>query len=191
MNKRPELTHEIAGDQFEDHYWLKNELVAFCRINQIPASGTKILLSARIAAFLRGEPLATEATKRIVRPMPQDFTLEMKIEKGWRCSQALRGFFERMTGKKFGFDEVLRQQIAQGEGITLQQALSAWEQRQEMKPKNTIAPQFEYNRFVRRYRALKPGLKHSEVVTAWKYFRSLPRSTRPTIDELAASGPFS
>lgn len=93
MNKRPELTSETTAAQFEDHYWLKSELVEFCRTNHIPTSGSKMMLNSRIVAFLSGEPLLADAVKRIVGPMPQEFTLEMTIGKGWRCSQALRGFF--------------------------------------------------------------------------------------------------
>ena len=41
MESRPELTVNLDSHTFRDYYYLKEELVAFCRDNHLPASGGK------------------------------------------------------------------------------------------------------------------------------------------------------
>lgn len=41
MNQRPELNQEMCGAKFCSFYYLKQELVGFCRKNRLPASGNK------------------------------------------------------------------------------------------------------------------------------------------------------
>ena len=39
MNERPELNRELNGMTFRNFYYLKQELVEFCRENALPVSG--------------------------------------------------------------------------------------------------------------------------------------------------------
>ena len=41
MVKRPELDKNLSSDTFREFYYLKEELVEFCRQNGLPASGEK------------------------------------------------------------------------------------------------------------------------------------------------------
>lgn len=52
MNERPKPDTNLDSDTFRSYYYLKEELVKFCRENAIPASGGKIELTDRIAYFL-------------------------------------------------------------------------------------------------------------------------------------------
>lgn len=52
MNDRPVLNKHLDGNTFRSYYYLKEELTAFCRQNDIPASGGKLELTDRIAHFL-------------------------------------------------------------------------------------------------------------------------------------------
>ena len=49
---RPELNKSLDAESFRQWYWLKDELVQFCRENSIPTSGGKTALSERISHFL-------------------------------------------------------------------------------------------------------------------------------------------
>jgi len=49
---RPKLDKSLDAESFRQWYWLKDELVQFCRENGIPPSGGKTELSERIAHFL-------------------------------------------------------------------------------------------------------------------------------------------
>ena len=42
---RPKLSNSLAYDDFLDYYWLKEELVVFCRNSSIPSGGAKKELS--------------------------------------------------------------------------------------------------------------------------------------------------
>ena len=52
MSERPVLDRNLDSKTFRDFYYLKEELVNFCRENGIPVSGGKIEITDRIAYFL-------------------------------------------------------------------------------------------------------------------------------------------
>ena len=52
MSDRPEFNRQLDGQTFRSYYYLKDELVAFCRENNLPVSGGKLELTERIAYFL-------------------------------------------------------------------------------------------------------------------------------------------
>ncbi len=52
MEARPELSRKLEEQTFRSYYYLKKELVEFCRENELPVSGGKIELTDRIAGFL-------------------------------------------------------------------------------------------------------------------------------------------
>ena len=45
MSERPDLNKELDGKTFRSFYYLKEELVGFCRENNLPVSGGKIELT--------------------------------------------------------------------------------------------------------------------------------------------------
>ncbi len=52
MNNRPVLDRNLDSKTFLNYYYLKEELVSFCRENGIPTSGGKLDITNRIAYFL-------------------------------------------------------------------------------------------------------------------------------------------
>ncbi len=52
MGERPVLDTNLDSKIFRDFYYLKEELISFCRQNGIPVSGGKIEIADRIAYFL-------------------------------------------------------------------------------------------------------------------------------------------
>ena len=50
--EKPVLNKNVSLKDFKDFYWLKEELVAFCKSNEITTSGGKINLASRIEQFL-------------------------------------------------------------------------------------------------------------------------------------------
>ena len=47
MSERPDLNKELDAQIFRSFYYLKEELVSFCRENNLPVSGGKIELTER------------------------------------------------------------------------------------------------------------------------------------------------
>ena len=52
MTERPVLDKNLDSKKFRDFYYLKEELVDFCRKNGLPVSGGKLQITDRIACFL-------------------------------------------------------------------------------------------------------------------------------------------
>ncbi len=53
MSERPELNGKLDGKNYRSYYYMKEELVAFCRENNLPISGGKIDLIDRIYSMFR------------------------------------------------------------------------------------------------------------------------------------------
>ena len=53
MDKRPVLNKEISVEDYKNFYWYKEELIEFCRSENISKSGGKIELANRIIQYLQ------------------------------------------------------------------------------------------------------------------------------------------
>lgn len=165
---RPDLLSVKSAAEFRNWYWLKEELLMFCRARGLPSSGMKPQVADRIAAFLDGKPF--EVTPQAVRgaQMPSEFTLETVIAKGWRCSPALGAFLRGVCGKTFHFNKPMRDFIHQGAGHTLLEAAEVYRASQgKDAPKREIPPQLEYNRHTREFYEAHPGATREQVLAAW------------------------
>ena len=174
---RPELRPGLAPETFRDWYWLKAELVAFCRANGLPTAGAKRELAECIAAFLTdGTVLRPAPRVRTPRePMPKTLTPATPIGQGWTCGERLRAFFETEVGPSFRFNRALITVIKAPAGRTLGDALAVW-QASEAEPDRAIAPDLEYNAFTRAYSRAHPDATRAEVRDAWRARRETPRS---------------
>ena len=176
---RPEPTPKPSSEDFLDFYWLKKELLGFCRQQSLSTAGSKDELKKHIAHFLAtGERLKPERRPTKRAAMPNIFTRDTIISAGWRSSQALRVFFEKEIGPQFHFIGVMRDFIKQGEGKTLQEAIDVWEADRRSPAKKDIDSQFEYNCLMRAYFEAHPGATHAEALAAWQEKRSGRRSER-------------
>ena len=177
---RPALTRNTSVKDFTDFYWLKAELLDFCRQEGIPCSGSKIELSTRIAHYLEtGDILTTKPKQSSKRntAMPCIFERTTVIGTGWRCSQEIRAFFEQEIGPGFHFNKVMRDFIKNGEGKSLQEAIDAWQDaKRNPASKTEIEPQFEYMRHMRAYFAAHPQASREEALQAWHEKRNQRKS---------------
>ena len=104
MEKRPELNSELKASVFREYYYLKEELVSFCRINDWPTSGSKIELTNRIAHFLETGVIVHPHRKTKKRVTIVDLSENTIIEEDFVCSEYHRGFFREKIGKSFSFN---------------------------------------------------------------------------------------
>ena len=176
--QRPALDLEIDAADFLAFYWLKSELVEFCRVNDLPTSGSKIDLTQRIAHFLKtGELLLPEKRPKL-KSDGQVPTLETIITADYRSNQINRAFFEEIIGKHFHFSTAFQQYFKNNVGKTFGDAVAYWhklEAQEKRGAKKEIAPQFEYNQFIRAYHEQNPDATHQAAVAAWKIYRSQRR----------------
>ncbi|MGL4762258.1 MAG: SAP domain-containing protein [Sarcina sp.] len=85
MNKVPRLNKDLDGKTFQEYYYLKEELVAFCREEGLIVIGSKIELTDRIAHFLdTGEKKVTISRKQRKTINIEIITEDTKIEDNHR-----------------------------------------------------------------------------------------------------------
>ncbi|PAE10699.1 cytoplasmic protein [Niallia circulans] len=185
---RPNLTKDISIDSFKDFYWLKEELQSFCRENGISALGSKIEISDRIETFLRTGEIKKPIRKSKLNSkseIPGDLSLDTIISENHRCSQNVRAFFKTVI-PNFHFSTYIQNYFKNNIGKTYRDAVNAWYKEEERKKdpsyKKIIAPQFEYNQFIRDFFADINNQEKSreEAIEAWNNIKKLPGSNKYT-----------
>lgn len=170
------LHREWSVENFRRAYWLKRDLLEFCRSERLSTVGGKLDLTERIAQYL--ESGRREDTRRPSPPQRQgkiagSLMLSTVIPEGCRCSQDVRAFFEQELGTGFHFNRVMREYLWNNPGRTLGDAAQTWRtSREQGKVKREIEPQFEYNRFTRAFYEAHPNASRVEVIEAWKRERA-------------------
>jgi len=183
---RPALTKDIHIQSFKDYYWLKEELQAFCREHGLSASGSKTEISERIELFLRTGEIkkptrASSSMKKAVASA--ELTLDTVITENHRCSQEVRAFFKSVI-PNFHFSTYIQNYFKENVGKTYRDAVDAWveEEKRKKEPtyKKKIAPQFEYNQFIRDYFAdpSNQGKNREAAIEAWNAIKKLPGSNK-------------
>jgi SAP domain-containing new25/Domain of unknown function (DUF6434) len=165
---RPNLEPSIPVAEFRRWYWLKSELVTFCRHNGLGTGGSKPQLAARIDAYLCGNavPAVIQAKRNAL--MPKVFTRDTIISAGWRCSPALGAYFRGVCGAGFRFNAAIRQFVHEGQGKTLGEAATHYEQSVAPgAPRQPIIAQNQYNQHTRDFFANYPNATRKECLAAW------------------------
>jgi hypothetical protein len=191
VNKRPELTRELSSQRFREYYYLKSELVEFCRKEQLSASGGKAELASRIEAYLEtGERIA--ATKPCVgkSSICPEMSLTSVIEENFRCSERHRDFFKSVIGDSFKFNVEFQTWLKTNAGKTYADAVSAYDEIAERKKTTTteIGRQFEYNAYIRAFFEANKGKSLEQAIACWKHKKSLPGHNRYEPSDLEVLG---
>lgn len=190
MSARPDLSRKIDSKTFRSFYYLKEELVAFCRENGLSTSGSKIELTDRIAHFLD-----TGEVKTVKRKVVQcknvnvgNITIGTKIEENFVCSEKHRAFFKEYIGNSFSFNVLFQKWLKSNAGKTYEDAINAYYQILEDKKKGTtkIDKQFEYNTYIRDFFADNKGKSLNDAIKCWKYKKQLQGHNRYEKSDLIA-----
>ena len=183
---RPELTENLNVQDFLDFYWLKEELQSFCRENGMSATGSKMEITDRIATFLQTGKIQKPLKKTkapLKETMPTDLSLDTVIIENHRCSQTVRAFFKSEI-PKFHFSTFIQNYFRENAGKTYRDVVEAWyEEEARIKDpsyKKNIAPQFEYNQFIRDFFAdpKNKGKNREDAIIAWNEIKKLPGSNK-------------
>ena len=153
MNERPELNKNLDGDTFRQFYYLKEELVDFCRENGLPVAGGKIEITERISTFLdtgkvlpaskssgktssalSGDTVNTASGGNVCSSTEKSFvktellTENSIIEGNFVCSEKHRAFFKEKIGKSFSFNVQFQKWLKSNAGQTYGDAVEAYYQ---------------------------------------------------------------
>ncbi len=178
MSERPKLNNEISEKDFKAFYWLKEELIQFCRAAGLKTSGGKIEISNRIAHFLKTGNKQVANTKAVPKPKSkfdwnnEILSLETILTDNYKNTENVRSFFEKQLGKPFKFNVRFMNWMKVNAGKTLGDAIKQWKAIKLANKNNTgrkdIAPQFEYNRYLRDFLADNPELSRADGIELWK-----------------------
>lgn len=180
MDSRPELTKDIVLIDFQSFYWLKKELVDFCRREGLTTQGDKITITKRIEQYLltgeketvynRRKPTATFDWNTV------DLTLQTVITDNYKNTENVRAFFKKHLGQSFKFNVQFMNWMKSNVGKTLAEATVTWKaiktEKQQNKTPKDIAPQFEYNTYIRDFLVANPSLTKKEAIICWKIKRA-------------------
>lgn len=187
MNQRPVLDKNLDSATFRDFYYLKKELVDFCRGNDIPASGGKIELTDRIAYFLdTGEVLSASKVKKKAAVV-SEINKNTRIETDFICSERHRAFFKEHIGSGFSFNVAFQKWLKSNGGKSYKEAITAYYQilEDKKKGKTKIDKQFEYNTYIRDFFADNQGKTLEQAIQCWKYKKQLQGHNRYERSDLA------
>ena len=183
---KPELIRGITIELFRDYYWLKEDLQDFCRDNGMSATGSKGDLTDRVETFIltgeRKKPIRQRKSKPNVL---EELTLDTVITEGHTCSQQVRYFFMSII-PKFHFSTHIQQYFKQNVGKTYSDVVDEWYREEERKKdpnfRKEIAPQFEYNTFIRDFFSdpQNRGKSRSDAIVLWNTVKSQPGSNKYT-----------
>jgi Domain of unknown function (DUF6434)/SAP domain-containing new25 len=179
---RPNIDDISSGESLKKWYWLKAELVTFCKKIGINYSGSKFEILDRIALSLDAEKVVLEEKK--VKPSSkfdwskETLTLDTLITDSYTNGPNTRTFFKEYCGTKFSFSIPFMTWMKQNVGKTLRDAVKAWDKiNAELKDKNTksVIPEGnQYNQYMRDFFADNPDKTIKEARHFWQLKRDLP-----------------
>jgi len=173
---------EIDVKDLHDYYWVKDELVAFCKRYGLPTGGRKLEILDRIEIFLK--------TGRVVQPKPaplgakreggttgqqlkaEPLTLDTTVVE-FKSDSRTREFFKSVIGPEFHFTAHLNDYMRGRSDLTYGDLVKEWlaerERRKDKTYKPNIMKSCEYNQFIRDFYAdeTNKGKPLREAVNAW------------------------
>ena len=187
--ERPVLNKDLDSSTFRSFYYLKEELVQFCRETGLPVSGGKIDLTERIANYLEtGEFTCCRPVRRRKATKRGIISEDDAIESGIVCSERHRSFFIERIGSGFTFNVSFQKWLKDNAGKKYSDAVTAYYQILEEKKRNKsrIDSQFEYNAYIRDFFADNRGKSLEEAIRCWKYKKSLKGACKYSKSDLVA-----
>jgi hypothetical protein len=168
------LTKNLSPEEFEDYYFLKEELKDFCRNEGLKVSGNKGDLEKRIVHYLStGKELKESNIKNHGTQTSSEFNLNSKLGENFKCSEDKRVFFEKEIGKSFKFKVKFQKWLKANPDKTYRDAIDAYYEIQNSKEKTQIDKQFQYNQYIRDFFKDNKGCSLDDAIKCWKYKKSL------------------
>lgn len=195
--KRPDLPHIKTAQELHQWYWLKQELVDYCKTVKISYTGSKAAIKERIAQGLEKGIIKEKTTNIKQKPTSkfdwakEKLTLETIITDNYKNGVNTRHFFQAQLGEKFKFNIAFMAWMKANVGKTLQDAIELWQQLEARKKdknfKSTIPSSNQYNQYMRDFFADNPNKTIKDARKYWLLKRSLPGSNKYEQSDLELS----
>ncbi len=177
-NKPPKIT---TVSDLRDFYWLKTDLMEFCKKHHLPLQGAKSDLINRITIFLTtGRKIKHVSIKKIpaLKDSSKKITKNTLVE-NYNNDTETRIFFVAQLGDNFKFNAYLRQFTNKEnikQGMTYGDLINGWivfeNNKKNPDIKNIIPEQFEYNQFIKDYFQHEKNGTLKMAISAWKVVTS-------------------
>jgi hypothetical protein len=180
---RPDITNITTGDEFKKWYWLKEELVAYCKLASVPYVGSKFQIIDRIANVLDGRVVPKSSIKKNAMTSKMDWhtadlSLETVITDSYKNGQNVRRFFIIHCGPSFSFNIEFMAWMKANVGKTLKDAVEEWvkiaAQSADKTFKSAIPKGNQYNQYLRDFFADNPDKTMKEARHFWQLKRAMP-----------------
>ncbi len=178
-DQRPYLNRSISIKDFNEFYWKKNELINFCKQNNLSSCGNKIEVTQRIGAFLATgkEMHFVKGLTRNQRDSHFKLLTPNTVVMNYKSDKVTRDFFIREIGKHFTFKSTvlnwIKEQQQRKITLTYGDIVHKWKEIYNEQTNSLfqtkIPIQFQFNQFMRDWKLAKagPGAKK-----AWVFIRS-------------------
>ncbi|MEO1445737.1 MAG: DUF6434 domain-containing protein [Cyanobacteria bacterium J06635_11] len=181
QEERPAIESIESGEEFKRWYWLKEELVSYCRTLGLGTAGQKQVLTARIVTFLDTGKIVRPVSKKVTSTFDwskETLTLGTRTTDSYRNSQNVRKFMKQQVGDRFAFSNEFMEWMRDNMGKTLADAVEFWidlDSRKRLSGyREKPLPQNQYNQFVRALSQAKPGISNKEIRRLWAVKRAKP-----------------
>lgn len=174
---KQQLNKNLSSEEFLKYYYLKDELILFCREVGIYPYGSKQQLKDRIVKFLDTGEIDNNIEKKKNNNLKDiELSLDKVIEDDFICTQNHRMFFQKYIGRSFRFYVEFQNWLKNNSGKTYEEAIVAYYGilNKKKNVKSKIDVQFEYNQYIRDFFEDNKGLTLKEAIVCWKYKKSLP-----------------
>lgn len=178
--ERPKLDKKVDSHALKDYYYLKEELVLFCKELGLQTTGGKLELINRLSHYLdTGEKLSQKNAKQKA-VITKEITLDTLIEENFVCSEKHRAFYQEKIGSGFSFNVIFQKWLKQHTGSTYRESIDAYYKIQTDKKNRptTIDKQFEYNTYIRDFFADNKDKSLEQAIQCWNYKKSVKGNHR-------------
>jgi hypothetical protein len=181
--KRPDIATITSGAELKEWYWLKAELIEYCKIKSINYSGGKFTILERIGGVIDGKSIHLKDLQTKISKFnwaKENLSLNTVITDSYTNGSNVRKFFQSHCGNKFHFSIPFMNWIKANIGKTLQDAVSEWNRLQILaKDKNyqsKIPVHNQYNQYMRDFFADNPDKTIKEARYFWNLKKQLSLS---------------
>lgn len=186
---KPVLDTHLDSHTFREYYFLKEELVRFCRENGLSPYGSKGILTERIAKFLdTGEIINNSCTRPHLCNSNAVIEINSKIGSPFVCSEKHRAFFKQHIGKKFTFNVRFQRWLRNNPQKTFGDAIAAYREiaKTRKQTDTEIESQFEYNAYIRDFFSDNVGKRLADAIKCWNFKKSFAGHNRYEKSDLSA-----
>ncbi|MCC2625974.1 MAG: cytoplasmic protein [Burkholderiales bacterium] len=176
---RPELKLGLNHQLFMNFYWLKQELLKFCRDNKLSTTGSKIELTKRIYNFLETGSRDTQTKKSVKKTLDSinGLTLDTRVI-NYKNDAITRQFFKKHIGNHFHFNSYLRKFTNKNfiDKLTYGDLIKGWIAEEARKKssnyKANIDKQFQYNQFIQDFFINEKNKTLQDAIKAWNIVKT-------------------